>query len=65
MCVECLFYSHWVNKSLFVARPRISEVVEDTKILLQQSRERLVITYVLRIASSPNGGVNKIIFVAE
>jgi phosphatidylethanolamine N-methyltransferase len=27
-----------------IARPRISEVVEDTKVLLQQSRERLVIT---------------------
>lgn len=28
----------------FPARPMISEVVQDTKILLQQSRERLVIT---------------------
>ena len=28
------------------ARPKISEVVQDTKILLQQSRERLVISYV-------------------
>lgn len=28
----------------FTARPRISEVVQDTKVLLQQSRERLVIT---------------------
>jgi len=28
------------------ARPKISEVVQDTKILLQQSREKLVITYV-------------------
>lgn len=65
MCVDCLVYSHRLNKSPYVARPRISEVVEDTKILLQQSRERLVITYVLRITSSPNGGVNKIIFAAE
>lgn len=30
-----------------IARPKISEVVEDTKILLQQSREKLVITLVL------------------
>lgn len=30
-----------------LARPKISEVMEDTKILLQQSRERLVITYVV------------------
>lgn len=30
-----------------IAAPRISEVVQDTKILLQQSRERLVITYVV------------------
>lgn len=29
-----------------VARPKISGVVQDTKILLQQSRERLVITYI-------------------
>lgn len=32
--------------TIFTARPRISEVVQDTKVLLQQSRERLVITYV-------------------
>ena len=31
---------------IFVAAPRISEVVQDTKILLRQSREKLVITYV-------------------
>lgn len=30
----------------FPARPKISEVMEETKFLLQQSRERLVITYV-------------------
>ena len=29
-----------------VAAPKISEVVQDTKILLRQSREKLVITYV-------------------
>jgi phosphatidylethanolamine N-methyltransferase len=31
---------------MLVARPKISGVVEDTKILLQQSREKLVITSV-------------------
>jgi hypothetical protein len=31
---------------LVVARPKITEVVEDTKILLQQSREKLVIRFV-------------------
>lgn len=30
-----------------LARPKISEVVQDTKVLLQQSRERLVITFVV------------------
>jgi phosphatidylethanolamine N-methyltransferase len=30
----------------FVAKPKISEVVQETKVLLQQSRERLVITWV-------------------
>lgn len=31
-----------------LARPVISEVVQDTKVLLQQSRERLVITFVAK-----------------
>ncbi|KAG6910370.1 phosphatidylethanolamine N-methyltransferase [Tephrocybe rancida] len=35
-----------VEEFLAKSRPRISEVVEDTKFLLQQSRERLVITRV-------------------
>jgi len=30
-----------------LAAPKISEVVQDTKVLLQQSRERLVISYVI------------------
>lgn len=30
---------------MFLARPKLSEVVQDTKVLLQQSREKLVITY--------------------
>ena len=30
--------------SAFIARPKISGVVQDTKVLLQQSRERLVIS---------------------
>ena len=30
-----------------LAAPKISEVVQETKILLQQSRERLIITYVI------------------
>ncbi|KAH8822688.1 phosphatidylethanolamine N-methyltransferase [Flagelloscypha sp. PMI_526] len=38
-----------VEEFLAKSRPRISEVVQDTKVLLQQSRERLVIT---RIASN-------------
>ncbi|KAL0952661.1 hypothetical protein HGRIS_006904 [Hohenbuehelia grisea] len=33
-----------VEEFLAKSRPRISEVVQDTKVLLQQSRERLVIT---------------------
>ncbi|KAJ7730239.1 phosphatidylethanolamine N-methyltransferase [Mycena maculata] len=37
-----------VEEFLAKSRPKISEVVQDTKVLLQQSRERLVIT---RIAS--------------
>ena len=32
------------SDSPYAARPRISEVVQDTKVLLQQSRERLVIS---------------------
>ncbi|KDQ23980.1 hypothetical protein PLEOSDRAFT_1048295 [Pleurotus ostreatus PC15] len=36
----------------FTARPRISEVVQDTKVLLQQSRERLVITRISSDISS-------------
>ena len=31
------------------ARPRISEVVQDTKILLQQSRERFVVMFVVSL----------------
>ncbi|KAH9922238.1 phosphatidylethanolamine N-methyltransferase [Fomitopsis serialis] len=34
-----------VEEFLAKSRPKISEVVQDTKILLQQSRERLVISY--------------------
>jgi len=36
--------THTVEEFLESARPKLSEVVEDTKFLLQQSRERLVIT---------------------
>lgn len=32
------------NGELVPAKPRISEVMQDTKVLLQQSRERLVIS---------------------
>ncbi|KAJ3509898.1 hypothetical protein NLJ89_g4975 [Agrocybe chaxingu] len=35
-----------VEEFLARSKPRISEVVQETKILLQQSREKLVITYV-------------------
>lgn len=38
--------THTVEEFLESARPKLSEVVEDTKFLLQQSRERLVITFV-------------------
>ncbi|KAG6848906.1 phosphatidylethanolamine N-methyltransferase, partial [Blastosporella zonata] len=41
-----------VEEFLAKSRPRISEVVEDTKFLLQQSRERLVITRVASDLSS-------------
>src|ERR1700722_17101006 len=35
--------------SRLLARPKISEVVQDTKVPLQQSRERLVITCVIHL----------------
>lgn len=38
---------------ILTARPKISEVMQDTKILLQQSRERLVISYVLLAWEGP------------
>jgi hypothetical protein len=41
---RCNVYIHGSRPSL--ARPKISEVVQDTKVLLQQSREKLVITCV-------------------
>ncbi|KAF5366832.1 hypothetical protein D9758_006516 [Tetrapyrgos nigripes] len=41
-----------VEEFLAKSRPRISEVVQDTKILLQQSREKLVITRVANDLSS-------------
>ncbi|KAG5637707.1 phosphatidylethanolamine N-methyltransferase [Sphagnurus paluster] len=41
-----------VEEFLAKSRPKISEVVEDTKFLLQQSRERLVITRVASDLSS-------------
>ncbi|KXN92537.1 Phosphatidylethanolamine N-methyltransferase [Leucoagaricus sp. SymC.cos] len=41
-----------VEEFLAKSRPRISEVVQDTKVLLQQSRERLVITRVANDLSS-------------
>lgn len=44
--------AHTVEEFLESARPRLSEVVEDTKFLLQQSRERLVITCVSASTSS-------------
>ena len=36
----------WIPASLSTARPKFSEVVQDTKVLLQQSREKLIITWV-------------------
>lgn len=52
-CTFSLFSLLWseVLKLLPSARPtqRLSEVVQDTKVLLQQSRERLVITLVFLI----------------
>ncbi|EJF60163.1 phosphatidylethanolamine N-methyltransferase [Dichomitus squalens LYAD-421 SS1] len=41
-----------VEEFLSKSRPKISEVVEDTKVLLQQSRERLVISRVANDLSS-------------
>ncbi|THU85514.1 phosphatidylethanolamine N-methyltransferase [Dendrothele bispora CBS 962.96] len=41
-----------VEEFLAKSRPRISEVVQDTKVLLQQSREKLVITRVANDLSS-------------
>ncbi|TFK36055.1 phosphatidylethanolamine N-methyltransferase [Crucibulum laeve] len=41
-----------LEEFLAKSRPRISEVVQDTKVLLQQSRERLVITRVANDISS-------------
>ncbi|OSD06666.1 phosphatidylethanolamine N-methyltransferase [Trametes coccinea BRFM310] len=41
-----------VEEFLAKSRPRISEVVQDTKVLLQQSRERLVISRVANDLSS-------------
>ncbi|KAG8991267.1 phosphatidylethanolamine N-methyltransferase [Tulasnella sp. JGI-2019a] len=58
-----------VEEFLTKSRPRLSEVVQDTKVMLQQSKERLVITrvshnissfdftkYHLSVASSSSGG---------
>lgn len=36
-----------LNKFRYEAKPKLTGVVQDTKFLLQQSREKLVITYVL------------------
>ncbi|KAJ7454990.1 phosphatidylethanolamine N-methyltransferase [Mycena galericulata] len=41
-----------VEEFLAKSRPKISEVVQDTKVLLQQSRERLVITRIANDISS-------------
>ena len=46
-----------------IARPRISEVVQDTKVLLQQSRERLVISRVANDLSSYDTNKYKISIV--
>ncbi|RDB17735.1 Phosphatidylethanolamine N-methyltransferase [Hypsizygus marmoreus] len=52
-----------VEEFLAKSRPRISEVVEDTKILLQQSRERLVITRVATDLSSYDKSKYKVAIV--
>lgn len=40
------------DSSYGTARPKFSDVIFDTKVLLQQSREKLVITYVGEAYSS-------------
>ena len=40
-----------IHAFYLLAGPKFSEVMQDTKVLLQQSRERLVITYVRRLIS--------------
>ena len=42
-CKDCFVYSSVDNFNSTLAGPRISEVVQETKILIQQSRERLII----------------------
>jgi hypothetical protein len=45
--VLMLLFSVWRKlRTFFVIAPKVSDVVQDTKVLLQQSKERLVITYV-------------------
>ncbi|KAI0331371.1 phosphatidylethanolamine N-methyltransferase [Cubamyces sp. BRFM 1775] len=52
-----------VEEFLAKSRPRISEVVQDTKVLLQQSRERLVISRVANDLSSYDTNKYKISIV--
>ncbi|TFY80389.1 hypothetical protein EWM64_g3623 [Hericium alpestre] len=54
-----------LEEFLAKSRPRISEVVQDTKILLQQSRERLVITRVANDLSSYDANQYKVSVVSN
>lgn len=48
MCVQRTLFPcetvFFFELNIRTAKPKISEVVQETKVLLQQSRERLVIT---------------------
>lgn len=44
-CQSFIMPTPTVTHMCTIARPKLSEVMQETKVLLQQSRERLVITY--------------------
>ncbi|KAI3614456.1 phosphatidylethanolamine n-methyltransferase [Moniliophthora roreri] len=52
-----------VEEFLAKSRPKISEVVQDTKVLLQQSREKLVITRVANDLSSYDTSKYKVVIL--
>lgn len=54
MYVVCSVFMNLRVVSNNAARPRISEVVQDTKILLQQSRERYFVMFVVSLGFYQN-----------